>query len=109
MNDPFRIIRTFLTSADAELARGALEAAGIDAITRADDSGGIRRLNGIALLVRDEDAARADEVLGTESVMVDRPDDGDPGSERLPPSPRLRRTPVASAEAGQADRDPTDE
>lgn len=65
------LLRTYLTSIDAELAKGALEAAGIDSIVRADDCGGTRPhlwLGGVELLVRSEDAERADEVLSTEPV-----------------------------------------
>jgi hypothetical protein len=72
---PLRVIRTFVNNFDAELALSVLEAAGIDAMKRADDCGGVRPhlwLGGIALLVREEDAARADEVLSTEATVVKR-------------------------------------
>ena len=62
------VVRTFLNSLDAEVARGALEAAGIDAMVRADDCGGTRPhlwMGGIELLVREEDVPLADEVLDT--------------------------------------------
>ena len=67
MADDLRVIRTFLTAIDAQLARGALEAAGIESMVRADDCGGTRPhlwTAGVQLLVREEDAAEADAVLG---------------------------------------------
>lgn len=57
---------TFLSKIDAELAVSALEAAGIDAMVRTDDCGGVRPslwMGGVAVLVRAEDADRAREVL----------------------------------------------
>ena len=51
---------------DAEIAQGALEAAGIESMVSADDAGGMRPnlwLSGVRLMVRDEDAKRAFEVL----------------------------------------------
>ena len=73
------VIRTFLNNVDAELAKSALEAAEINAVIRADDCGGVRPhlwMGGVALLVEDEDAAEAADVLGTifeadPSVAVD--------------------------------------
>jgi hypothetical protein len=61
------VLRTYVNNFEAELARGALEAAGIDSMIRADDCGGTRPhlwMGGVALLVRAEDAEQADEVLG---------------------------------------------
>jgi hypothetical protein len=68
-SDDLVVIRTFLNTVDAELARGALESAGIDSMVRADDCGGLRPhlwMGGVEVLVRGEDAARAAEVLGAE-------------------------------------------
>ena len=51
---------------DAEIAQGALEAAGIESMVSADDAGGMRPslwLSGVRLMVRDGDAERALEVL----------------------------------------------
>jgi hypothetical protein len=67
-------VRTFLNNMEAELALSALEAAGIHALLRRDDCGGVRPslwLSGIALLVRSEDAADAAAVLDT---PIDAPD-----------------------------------
>ncbi len=59
-------VRTFLNRIEAELARSALTAAGVEAVLQLDDCGGVRPslwLTGIDLLVRPEDFARATEVL----------------------------------------------
>lgn len=61
------VIRTFLNAIDADLAQGALEAAGIDAMVSADDAEGNQPglwMGGVRLLVREEDAAQAGEILG---------------------------------------------
>jgi hypothetical protein len=60
-------VRTFLNRIDAELAQGALEAAGIDAMVAADDAEGNQPqlwMGGVRLLVREEDAEEAGKVLG---------------------------------------------
>lgn len=75
--DDLQVIRTFINNVDAELARGALEAAGIDSMIRADDCGGTRPhlwMGGVELLVRQEDTARAEEILGTEPTQLDAGD-----------------------------------
>jgi hypothetical protein len=61
------VIRTFLTRVDADLAKTALDAADIESMIRSDDAGGLRPhlwMGGVALLVRQEDAERAEAVLG---------------------------------------------
>ena len=68
-SDPQRlvVIRTFLNPIDADLAQGALEAAGIDAMVSADDAEGNQPglwMGGVRVLVREEDAAQAGEILG---------------------------------------------
>jgi hypothetical protein len=78
MDDALRVIRTFVNNFDAEVARSVLEAAGIDAMIRSDDCGGTRPhlwMGGVQVLVREEDAAEADELLSTAAVSVDSPDD----------------------------------
>lgn len=60
------VIRLFLSLVDAELAQGALQAAGIEAMVSADDCGGMRphlQVGRVALLVRPEDAEEAVRVL----------------------------------------------
>jgi hypothetical protein len=69
------VVRTFLNKMEADLARGLLASEEIDAIVQADDCDGMRPslwLSGVRLLVRDEDAARADKTL-TEEVGPDIP------------------------------------
>jgi hypothetical protein len=78
MDDELRVIRTYVNHFEADIARSALEAAGIESMIRADDCGGVRPhlwMGGIELLVRDQDADRADEVLGTEPVVLESGDD----------------------------------
>ena len=67
--DPERlvVVRTFLNAIDADLAQGALEAAGIDAMVNADDAEGNQPalwMGGVRVLVRQKDAAQAAEILG---------------------------------------------
>jgi hypothetical protein len=61
------VVKTFPDRIEAELAHSALEAAGIEAMLRTDDAGGLQPgmalANGIAVLVRVEDATAAAEVL----------------------------------------------
>jgi hypothetical protein len=67
MSDPGSVtVRTFQSTMEAEIAKGALEAAGIQAFVQADDAGGMRphlQQHGVALMVAAEDAARAERVL----------------------------------------------
>ena len=61
------VVRTFLNRIDADLAQGALEAAGIDAVISADDAEGNQPglwMGGVRLLVREDDLEEAGEVLG---------------------------------------------
>lgn len=61
------VVRTYNNVFDIDLAKSALEAAGIESLVRGDDYG--RRgphfsfVRGIDLLVRSEDAADADKIL----------------------------------------------
>lgn len=62
------IIKTFPERTQAELARSRLRSCGIESIVRADDCGGARPFlaigsGGVQLLVREEDAGRAGEIL----------------------------------------------
>ena len=72
MHQPdFIVFRTFLNHFDVELARMALEAAGIQCFIRRDDCGGMRPhlwMAGIDLLVHTDDAQRAEEVLGNDET-----------------------------------------
>jgi hypothetical protein len=66
-DDVLVVVRTFSDRVEAELAQGALEAAGIASMVRSDDAGGMRPAmafsNGAELLVRAEDAGEAGDVL----------------------------------------------
>lgn len=66
-SDDLVVVATFGDRPEADLAKGALEAAGIEAIVRSDDSGGLRPAmtfsNGAQLIVRAEDAEAAREIL----------------------------------------------
>ena len=69
MNDAdLVVVRAFGTSTEAEIARSALEAAGIDSMIQADTGGGMRPHlawagAGFRVLVRAGDAAAARDVL----------------------------------------------
>jgi hypothetical protein len=56
----------FLTRVDADIACGALNAAGIEAVVAADDAAGTRPhlwMSGVRILVRAEDVEQAMEIL----------------------------------------------
>ncbi len=59
-------IGDFPNRIDAEVAQSALEAAEIDSFVSADDAGGVQPglwMQGVRLFVREQDMARAREVL----------------------------------------------
>jgi hypothetical protein len=63
-------VRTFTTELEANIAKAALEAFGIECMISRDDCGGQRphltMSGGIRLVTRSDDAERAEEVLRTE-------------------------------------------
>jgi Putative prokaryotic signal transducing protein len=64
--DALVVVRTYTNNFDAEIAKSALEAAGVDTMLKADDCGGMRPhlwMGGIQLLVRSGDVERAIEIL----------------------------------------------
>ena len=65
-------VLTFTNDLEANVAKGALEAFGIDCMLSRDDAGGQRPhlgfSSGTRLLVRAEDAQRAAEVLRTDAA-----------------------------------------
>ena len=74
-SDPV-VVRQFFSTIEAELAAGALEAAGIDAMVSADDCGGMRphmQVGRVALLVRPEDADEATRILDAPADPVEDP------------------------------------
>jgi hypothetical protein len=68
-------VRTFVHNAEAEVARTVLEAAGLHAVLRRDDCGGIQPaqwMNGIELLVTEEDLDTAREILDAPTFYAAR-------------------------------------
>lgn len=62
------VVSTFLNKIDAEIARGALQAADIESLVSADDAGGLRPtlwMGGVRLLVRAKDAEQAHKILSS--------------------------------------------
>jgi len=58
------VVSTFPSTADALIAQGVLNDAGIDSMIRSDNAGGMYpALSGADLLVRAEDAEKAREAL----------------------------------------------
>jgi Putative prokaryotic signal transducing protein len=68
MQDDLVVARTFSSRPEADLARSALDAAGIDAMVRADSGGDMRPSiawagDGFQVIVRAEDVEAAREIL----------------------------------------------
>jgi hypothetical protein len=66
------VVRTFANIFQAQLAKSALEAAGITAAIQADDCGGMRphmQMAGVDLLVRAEDAVEASAILDADQHL----------------------------------------
>ena len=68
MEDELVIVHAFGSRPEADLAKSALDAAGIEAMVRADSGGGMRPALawsgvGFQVLVRTEDAQAAREIL----------------------------------------------
>jgi hypothetical protein len=68
MSDDLVVARAFNTRPEADLARSALDAAGIDAIVRADSGGDMRPAlawagDGFEVIVREDDVEAAREIL----------------------------------------------
>jgi hypothetical protein len=71
-DETFDVVASFLTRVDADLAKTALEAAGIEATVSADDASGMRPhlwMGGVRLLVATGDLERARDVL----AVADQP------------------------------------
>lgn len=82
-SDPI-VVRTFLTSVDADIARTALEAAGIPSMVRSDDCGGLRPhlwMGGVALLVPASEAESARALLDELEAEPRAPEMDEPGNE----------------------------
>jgi hypothetical protein len=78
------VVQSCGSQLEAELAKGALESAGIEAMIQADTAGRMREHlawsgAGFKILVREEDATAARDVLGPRPQIVKNPDaDDDP-------------------------------
>lgn len=70
-DDDLVVVASFFDRPEADLAKSALEAAGIESIVRGDDAGALRPhmawagRHGVELIVRAEDADAAREILNT--------------------------------------------
>ena len=70
-SDHLAIVSTFRSTADAQVAKGLLDEAGIESMIRSDNAGGMYPAVGVAeLLVRSEDAEKAWELL--KHIITDR-------------------------------------
>ena len=59
-----RVVATFPSTADAQVAKGVLDEVGIESMIRSDNAGGMYpALSGADLLVRAEDVEKANEAL----------------------------------------------
>jgi hypothetical protein len=64
MSSELSTVSTFRSTADALIAKGVLDEAGIESMVRADNAGGMYpALGGAELLVRSEDVDRARQAL----------------------------------------------
>ena len=73
------VVQSYGNEAEAYLAKGALESAGIDAMIQADTAGRMREHlawsgAGFKILVREEDASAAREVLAPRPEVVEDDD-----------------------------------
>jgi len=80
MTDPdLVVIRTFNNHFDADVAKSALDAAEIESFLSADDAGGMQpglwASEGVSILVRPEDAKRAEEILGPDEGPAEARDE----------------------------------
>jgi hypothetical protein len=68
-NSELVVVHTFSDQFAADVAKSALDAAGIECFVKSDDAGGMRPGmwvgNGVQLVVRAEDADRATEILNS--------------------------------------------
>ncbi|HXM97946.1 MAG TPA: DUF2007 domain-containing protein [Candidatus Dormibacteraeota bacterium] len=83
------VVQSYGSRPEADLAKGALEDAGIQAMVQADTAGGMREHlawsgAGFKILVREEDAIAAREVL-TPPIEGDLDADFQPDRDPLPP------------------------
>jgi hypothetical protein len=88
------VVQKYLIRPEADLAKCTLEGTGIQAMIQGDTAGGMREHlawsgAGYRILVREEDATEAREVL---NPLIDAADNPDPGPQTDPDTrPPLRR------------------
>jgi putative signal transducing protein len=66
MESELVVLRTFENVMNAELAKSALDSAGVDSFIQSDDAGGMRPhlvMNRVRLVVRAADASEASSIL----------------------------------------------
>jgi hypothetical protein len=89
------------TRTDAEIAQGALDAAGIRSVLESDDAGGAYPFSfngGVRLLVEEDDAHAATDVLeGTSDQPDGPPDELEPGQALRSEFDRLTHHPLSEA------------
>ena len=70
------VLRTFSAVIKADLTKGALESVGIDSMVRSDNKGGesLAFSPGVELLVRADDVAAANDMLGLEGLDRGNPE-----------------------------------
>jgi hypothetical protein len=83
------VIQTYSNRLGAELALSALTGAGIRAMIQADTAGGMREHlawsgSGFRILVREEDATAAHDVLASPDTLTDQSEETDPDSDSRP-------------------------
>jgi len=84
------VIRSYGSQPEADLAKSALESAGIDAMVQADTAGGMREHlawsgSGFKILVREEDEPAARDVLTPSGSTPPNEDDQDLDPDSQPP------------------------
>jgi hypothetical protein len=69
------VVGTFNSRPEADIAKGALEAAGIESMVAADDAGGVQpglwEGQGVRILVNREDEETAREILTSSSTPLE--------------------------------------
>ena len=65
------VVHTFMSRPEADMAKSALDAAGIESMVLGDDAGGLQPGlwdgRGVAIVVNTDDAKAASEILGIEA------------------------------------------
>lgn len=83
------VVQSLGNEIEAEIAKGALESAGISAMIQSDTAGRMREHlawsgAGFKILVREEDVDAARKILAPQPQLVDDSDDDDDNADRPP-------------------------